>query len=476
MLNSFKTTALSAHPENAKIYGDTFDAELLSKIEKVGILTPILIAKDNRIISGHRRWECAKALNLETVPALVFESEDENDILEAMIMANEQRERTTEQKTREYQTLKGVEAERNKLRQLSGLKNQNIVVENLPQRDPGKSRDIAAQKVGMSGKSAEKAAQVVEVIDAMEATGETEKAEEIRTKLNKTINGAHNAVKPVLEEKKKVVEEVKGARQNIEHLSEKLAIVHSKNPNYKPTFNATNENINWAGWSWNPVTGCLHDCPYCYARATATNSYYRDAFPTQFKPTFHPGRLTAPENTRIPQGKQGIDGMRRVFVGSMADIFGDWVPVEWIQKIIAVCEKNTQWDYLFLTKNPKRYLEFEFPKNCWLGATADTQARADEAVIAFAEFDEKTKAKDGYSNIKFLSCEPLIEPIFLKETDPCVVDLLIIGALKNSEKDMKKQPKWKWVESLILQAVRADCLYVFKPNLVVRPSEYPTRN
>lgn len=32
------------------------------------------------------------------------------------------------------------------------------------------------------------------------------------------------------------------------------------------TFNQVNDNIGWAKWSWNPVTGCLHNCDYCYAR------------------------------------------------------------------------------------------------------------------------------------------------------------------------------------------------------------------
>ena len=27
--------------------------------------------------------------------------------------------------------------------------------------------------------------------------------------------------------------------------------------------------IDWATMSWNPVTGCRHGCPYCYARRTA---------------------------------------------------------------------------------------------------------------------------------------------------------------------------------------------------------------
>lgn len=27
--------------------------------------------------------------------------------------------------------------------------------------------------------------------------------------------------------------------------------------------------IDWCDSSWNPVTGCLHECKYCYARSIA---------------------------------------------------------------------------------------------------------------------------------------------------------------------------------------------------------------
>jgi hypothetical protein len=49
-----------------------------------------------------------------------------------------------------------------------------------------------------------------------------------------------------------------------------LHIVHSDNKQSK--FNETNESIDWAWWSWNPITGCNHGCPYCYARDIATSS------------------------------------------------------------------------------------------------------------------------------------------------------------------------------------------------------------
>lgn len=59
-----------------------------------------------------------------------------------------------------------------------------------------------------------------------------------------------------------------------------------------------NENIEWALWSWNPVTGCKHDCPYCYARDIAERFY-----PQKFEPSIWPARLACARNTPHPAGK-----------------------------------------------------------------------------------------------------------------------------------------------------------------------------
>ena len=90
----------------------------------------------------------------------------------------------------------------------------------------------------------------------------------------------------------------------------------------KSKFNITNDNIEWARYTWNPVTGCLHDCNYCYARDIA-NRFYK-----HFKPEFHEHRLEAPQNT-----KRRKDLPDKVFVCSMADLFGEWVKKSWIQEI-----------------------------------------------------------------------------------------------------------------------------------------------
>lgn len=53
--------------------------------------------------------------------------------------------------------------------------------------------------------------------------------------------------------------------------------------------------IEWPQWSWNPITGCKHDCPYCYARDIANRFY-----PQKFEPAIYPSRLWAPVNTTVP--------------------------------------------------------------------------------------------------------------------------------------------------------------------------------
>lgn len=125
--------------------------------------------------------------------------------------------------------------------------------------------------------------------------------------------------------------------------------------------------IDWCDSTWNPVTGCLHGCGYCYARGIAERFSTEhknprpyipvsdvptrrvrtkpEPYPYGFKPTFHRYRLDQPSKWSEP---------RTIFVCSMADLFGEWVPDDWIQAVFKACDAAPQHRYLFLTKNPKR--------------------------------------------------------------------------------------------------------------------------
>ena len=209
--------------------------------------------------------------------------------------------------------------------------------------------------------------------------------------------------------------------------------------------------IDWADMGWNPVTGCRHGCPYCYAARTARryNGHATDPsplpgglhvlekkprampYPYGFEPTFHRYRLDQPERTKEP---------RTVFVCSMADLFGRWVPLEWIREVLDACQRAPWHRYLFLTKNPARYLELDqvallpHGDNFWYGSTVANQ-------------DATAMYPMPWANINvFWSMEPLLEPVSMEKAGG-MPQWVILGAETGNRKD-KVVPRREWVDQI----------------------------
>jgi protein gp37 len=219
-------------------------------------------------------------------------------------------------------------------------------------------------------------------------------------------------------------------------------------------FNETNEMVDWARWTWNPVTGCEHTCFYCYARDIA-NRFYAE----KFTPTFRPERLDAPRNTRLPSMDGTTNPIHRtawqnVFVCSMADLFGRWVPDEWIDRVFKACNNSPQWNYLFLTKFPQRYGGLAFPSTSWVGTTVDEQKRVLNAERAFRKIDVP---------VKWLSVEPMLEPITF--SDLKMFDWVVIGGCSRSSGGPESYPEPEWVLRLTDQAKAAGCSVYWKENI-----------
>jgi len=232
------------------------------------------------------------------------------------------------------------------------------------------------------------------------------------------------------------------------------------------TLNQTNDNIEWAAWSWNPITGCLHNCAYCYARDIANRFY-----PYGFQPAFIPERLDAPANTkqRSPRWTGDI-GYRNVFTCSMADLFGKWVPAEWITSVIETAERNPQWTFLFLTKFPVRMAEFSYPSNVWLGTTVDKQYAVERAESAF----HKIKAS-GFDGVCWLSCEPMLERLIFSGLE--MFDWVVMGGASRSTQTPEMRPPFDDIVALYQQARQAGCKVYMKTNLGIeqRVREYPEK-
>jgi len=211
--------------------------------------------------------------------------------------------------------------------------------------------------------------------------------------------------------------------------------------------------VEWARASHNPVTGCLHNCPYCYAREIAERIY-----PQGFEPVLHVDRLIAPYSTPVPTLAAQDISYRNVFICSMADLFGQWVPKTWIDAVLETVRDNPQWNFLFLTKFPIRMAEFEYPPNAWLGTSVDLQARVKNAEKAMRQVN---------AAVKWLSVEPLLEP--LRFEDPGAFQWIVIGGASPTDATTGPTPEWKpprrWVWDLTLRAMDAGCLVYHKTNL-----------
>ena len=213
--------------------------------------------------------------------------------------------------------------------------------------------------------------------------------------------------------------------------------------------------IEWTDFTSNPWRqDCRHGCWYCYAGKISKRF----------------GRYK--KNPVTMESKEIDDILRRkkpakIFIGSMTDLFGDWVPSSVIKCILRTVELSNikhlaemhiknhgeMHTFQFLTKNPERYLEFDFPVNCWLGATATNQAQWDRAISVFSKFPK--------TNIHFISCEPLLSEIKIRPGDREAIDWLIIGAL-TGKGAAKHKPRWLWIARLISGA---PCAVFLKDNL-----------
>lgn len=246
---------------------------------------------------------------------------------------------------------------------------------------------------------------------------------------------------------------------------------------------------------WNPTTGCTRvsaGCDNCYAF-----ELHDKRFAMNLKAAKDAGahrmtviaQLTNPETiilrartlgVKLPWPKQYDRPFSRVqlledrveaplhrrtptcyFVDSMADLFHEDVPDEFLDRVFHTMElvASTRHRFLILTKRPERmraYLTERWgarggpymrgqrvyePEHIWLGTSVEDQRAADERIPHLLA----TPAA-----VRFLSCEPLIGPIDLRRWLGFPV---LIGTPTPTEEDLERiRREWDRARAIVLPA------------------------
>ena len=175
--------------------------------------------------------------------------------------------------------------------------------------------------------------------------------------------------------------------------------------------------------TWNPLGGkCYHNCNYCWSMGEKGLVKRYDMKKYKGPPRLIEGAF-----------KKKFKPNTLVFVCDMCDLFANWIPSGWIRRVIDYTKRFPKTWFLFLTKNPMRYLEFKFPPNAILGSTIETDMASFNTPSAIKNYTEISNAPLPASRIKpmielthaykMLSLEPILDfsisfPVSLRLIEP----------------------------------------------------------
>ena len=201
--------------------------------------------------------------------------------------------------------------------------------------------------------------------------------------------------------------------------------------------------IQWCNATYNPVGGCKHRCRWtmpdgsiatCYAKDVAKKftSAYPDGFESHY---WRPHILNDPLKHKEPL---------KIFLDSMSDLIGHWVPEHQIEKVLDVCRQANWHTYQLLTKNAPRLLNFNFPDNVWVGASSPPDFMWGKPLNSNQQARMLDKTLKTLAQVKapvrWMSFEPLSWDIHKIVADNAPLQWCVIGAATNGPKVYQPDP------------------------------------
>jgi len=146
--------------------------------------------------------------------------------------------------------------------------------------------------------------------------------------------------------------------------------------------------------TWNPIKGtCPHQCSYCYVPSVLRGQPW--------------GELRLDGKAL----KENLGQGNFIFVGSSTDMWAYAVPFEWLTLAVRHCYAYPKNRYLFQSKNPARFSEFDYPNdmNIILGTTIETNRDYSFISKAPATYYRKVEMARIDKIPKMVSIEPILD-------------------------------------------------------------------
>lgn len=236
MLQSIPINSVTITNRIRKDLGDI--SALVANISELGLLYPIIVNKQYQLLAGERRLTACRELGWTDIPAIIMDTADAERELAVEFAENRYRKDFNREEIVDagvqMERIESIKAEERRIstQNNNAAKSVKAEVENFPHQEVGKTRDIVAHRLGISGKQYERMKFIVEhktdlsegeytdwntgVISTNKAYGFIKKELEPKLQAKKNTDSANNndelqALRVTIETQQSIIDDLQAA-------------------------------------------------------------------------------------------------------------------------------------------------------------------------------------------------------------------------------------------------------------------------